>query len=179
MMKKAVIWSNIDLDFENWKEDLKEDYPDVSDEGLMDIMYETNNFYLSDIISQTDHETNQPIIVFAKIGRWNGKVNAYKVIDTGIGTGNLSDCFNDSFKSNDEYNEWYVDENNDLKCDGIHHDGSNEYLFRVFKDNFDEEMRDEFCDKLLYGDNFSYENICKATESIGEKVCELCGCSLS
>ena len=41
--KHFIIWSDINLDFEDWKDDLSEQYPDLSEEELMQIMYERNN----------------------------------------------------------------------------------------------------------------------------------------
>ena len=41
--EKRVIWSNIDLDLKDWVDDLREQYPDYTEEQLTDIMHDTNN----------------------------------------------------------------------------------------------------------------------------------------
>ena len=45
-MKKVedrhIIWSNENLDLDDWREDLQEQYPDCSEDELYRIMCETN-----------------------------------------------------------------------------------------------------------------------------------------
>lgn len=43
-----VIWSNRDLDYDDWKDDLEAEYPDLSDNERYALMYEINNGYLED-----------------------------------------------------------------------------------------------------------------------------------
>ena len=45
---RHVIWGNINLNLEDWIDDLKEEYPDFSDDELREKMYEINNSYLED-----------------------------------------------------------------------------------------------------------------------------------
>ena len=45
--EKRMIWSNTDLDLKDWAE-LREEYPDYTEEQLTDIMHDTNNGYLDD-----------------------------------------------------------------------------------------------------------------------------------
>lgn len=45
---RHIIWGDINLDFEDWKDDLSEQYPDLSEEELMQKMYEINADYLDD-----------------------------------------------------------------------------------------------------------------------------------
>ena len=53
MKDKHIIWTDIHLDFEDWKDDLQEKYPDASEDELIFKMYEINNEYLND---ETDIE---------------------------------------------------------------------------------------------------------------------------
>ena len=46
-MKKHIIWSST-INFEDWKDDLKEYYPNLSEDELYDIAVETNDKYLND-----------------------------------------------------------------------------------------------------------------------------------
>ena len=44
---KHIIWSDYNLDFEDWREDLAEQYPGLPESELIDIMYKTNADYLA------------------------------------------------------------------------------------------------------------------------------------
>lgn len=46
-MKKHIIWSST-INFEDWEDDLKENYPNLSEDKLYDIAVETNDEYLND-----------------------------------------------------------------------------------------------------------------------------------
>lgn len=43
--QKHIIWSNIDLDLDDWYDDLHEEYPALGEEGLRDMMYQYNFEY--------------------------------------------------------------------------------------------------------------------------------------
>ena len=51
-----------------------------------------------------------------------------------IPSGNIRDCL----YADTDYTEWYVDKYGDLRADAIHHDGTNHYLYRVFKEGVSE-----------------------------------------
>ena len=123
---KNIIWSDIDLNFDDWKEDLKAEYPEMNDDQLYNLMYEINGGYLEDERINLDIQLSKPIIVIADLGLWNGRKSGYKMIDSG----NIKDCL----YSDCDSNEWYVDQKGDLRCTAIHHDGTNHYLYRVIKD---------------------------------------------
>lgn len=46
--KRFVIWSNYDLDYDDWKDDLLDEYPELSERERMELMYEINGDYLDD-----------------------------------------------------------------------------------------------------------------------------------
>ena len=46
--QKHLIWSNFDLDYEDWRDDLEAEYPELSEQERMDLMHEINNNYLDD-----------------------------------------------------------------------------------------------------------------------------------
>ena len=48
MDDRHVVRSNENLDLEEWRADLEEEYPGYSDDELYEIMCDTNNSYLSD-----------------------------------------------------------------------------------------------------------------------------------
>ena len=46
--QRHIIWSNHELDYEDWKDDLEKEYPDLSDDERYSLMYEINDGYLDD-----------------------------------------------------------------------------------------------------------------------------------
>ena len=123
---RHIIWSDISLDLDDWRESLEELYPGYSDDELYDIMVKSNAENLYDERVNLNIQLSQPIIVIGDLGRWNGRVAGYKMIDSG----NIKDCL----YSDTDYTEWYVDKYGDLRADAVRHDGTNHYLYRVFKD---------------------------------------------
>ena len=41
--QRHLIWSNYDLDYEDWRDDLEEDHPELTEDERMALMYEINN----------------------------------------------------------------------------------------------------------------------------------------
>jgi hypothetical protein len=166
---RRIIWSNMHLDFEDWEEDLRSDNPDMSDDDLYNLMCETNNDYLDDERINLNVQLTQPIIVIADLGRWNGRFQGYRMIDSG----NISDCL----YSDTDYTEWYVDKDGELRCDAAHHDGTNHYLYRVFKDGIDDEKIEDLQDKI-YSGTVTQEDIDAVTEPIGTEIAKIYGFDL-
>lgn len=81
------------------------------------IMVKSNAENLYDERVNLNIQLSQPIIVIGDLGRWNGRVSGYKMIDSG----NIKDCL----YSDTDYTEWYVDKYGDLRADAVHHDGTN------------------------------------------------------
>ena len=83
---RHIIWSNQNLDVDDWREDYKEflkaneldDNPN-DEQALYEWMVETNGDYLYDERANLNIQLSQPIIVIGDIGRWNGRVMGYKV----------------------------------------------------------------------------------------------------
>lgn len=113
---RHIIWSDIHLDFEDWRADLEEQYPDLSEDELIQKMYEINSEYLGDERMNLNVQLSQPILVVADIGRWDGRYDGYAEIKTG----NIKDCL----YSEMDMCEWYVDKYGDLRADAVHHDGT-------------------------------------------------------
>lgn len=122
---RHIIWSNYDLDYEDWKDDLEADYPDLSEQERIALMYEINGDYLDDERMNLNLQLSAPILVIGDLGLWNGRRMGYKE----IASGNIRDCL----YSDTDYSTWYVDRLGDLRCDAIHHDGTNHYLYRTYK----------------------------------------------
>ena len=44
--ERFIVWSNLDLNLEDWRADLEEEYPDASEDDLVRKMCEINDSYL-------------------------------------------------------------------------------------------------------------------------------------
>lgn len=127
---KHTIWSNMNLDLDDWRDDLLEEYPDCSEDELYHIMWDTNQYYLDDERANLHKTVEGVIVVIADLGLWNGRRPGFKVIESG----NIADILYDEAC---DYCDWYADDE-DIRFTGHHHDGTNHYLYRVFKGNPDD-----------------------------------------
>lgn len=75
MEAKHIVWSDINLDFEDWRDDLQEQYPTASEDELVMRMYEINDDYLDDERTNLNIQLSQSIIVIGDLGLWNGRVH--------------------------------------------------------------------------------------------------------
>ena len=167
---KHIIWSNLNLDFNNWKADLIEQYPKKSESELIDLMYEINSDYLNDERVNLDIHLNENILIIADIGRWNGRFSGYKEISSG----NIKDCL----YTECDYAEWFVDKNADFRCDAHHHDGVNHYLYRVYKDGVTSSQIDNLKNKL-YDGTATRADITRITNKIGNEIAKVYGWDLN
>lgn len=166
---RYVLWSDINLDFDDWKDDLQSEYPELSEDRLREKMYEINADYLDDERANLNRQFSQPILVIGNLGLWNGRANGYKVIDSG----NLKDClYTDS-----DMAEWYVAKRGDLRCDAIHHDGTNHYLYRVFKDNVTDTQIENLQNKIYFG-TATRSDITRVTKRLGDEINKIYGLDL-
>lgn len=163
---KNIIWSDIDLNFDDWKEDLKAEYPEMNDDQLYNLMNEINNEYLEDERINLDIQLSKPIIIIADLGLWNGRKLGYKIIESG----NIKDCL----YSDCDLNEWYVDRKGDLRCTAIHHDGTNYYLYRVIKDNVTENQVDRLLNRIYVGKS-TRSDIVRVTNRLGDEIGKIYG----
>lgn len=163
---RHVIWSNLNLDLDDWRDDFTEEYPDMSEDELYQIMVETNDDYLSDERVNLNIQFSEPIVIIGDIGRWNGRVMGYKMVESG----NIRDCL----YSDTDFTEWYVDKYGDLRADAVHHDGTNHYLYRVFKEGVSEEQKERLLDKIYFG-KATRADITRVTRRLGDEIGKVYG----
>ena len=161
-----LIWSNYDLDYDDWKDDLEENYPDLSDDERMQLMYEINGDYLDDERVNLNIQLSRPILVIADLGLWYGRRSGYKEIESG----NIRDCLYDEH----DYSTWFVDKNGDLRCDSVHHDGTNHYLYRTYKDGVSQEQIENLKWKLYNGEA-TRRDITRITRRLGDEIGKVYG----
>lgn len=163
---RHIIWSDINLDLDDWREDLQAEYPDLSEDELYQTMYEINGDYLDNERENLDIQLSQPIIIIGDLGRWDGRVTGYKMIDSG----NIKDCL----YSDTDMTEWYVDKYGDFRADAIHHDGTNHYLYRVFKNNASPEQIERLQEKIYFG-RATRADITRVTRRLGDDIAAVYG----
>ena len=170
---RHIIWSNMNLEADDWRDSYKEYLEinglddDPNDENkLYEYMVEANDDYLSDERRNLDIQLSQPIIVIGDLGRWNGRVTGYKMIDSG----NIRDCL----YADTDYTEWYVDKYGDLRANAVHHDGTNHYLYRVFKDGVTDTQIENLQDKI-YNGKATRADITRVTKRLGDDIAGVYG----
>ncbi|WP_304432654.1 hypothetical protein [Acutalibacter muris] len=166
---KHIIWSDYALDYEDWRGVLESEYPDLSENERVALMYEMNGDYLDDERANLNIQLPQPIIVIGDLGLWYGRRMGYKEIESG----NISDCL----YSDTDYSTWYVDKLGDLRCDAIHHDGTNHYLYRTYKDGVRDSQIDLLKEKLYRG-IATRADITRVTRRLGDDIAKVYGFSI-
>ena len=161
-----LIWSNFHLDLDDWRADLLAEHPDASESDLYQLMYDQNDSYLDDERVNLNIQLDGPILVIGDIERWNGRVSGYKEIHSG----NIRDCL----YSDTDYSTWYVDRKGDLRCDAIHHDGSNHYLYRAYKPGATEAQIERLKEKI-YDGVATRADIARVTQRLGDEIGKVYG----
>ena len=164
-----IIWSNYNLNLEDWIEDIKENHKDCevddsnwTEEMFYQEMIEVNDSYLDDERCNLNIHTGR-IIEIADVGLWNGRRMGYNLLDEY----NIKACLN--IKSGCEYAEWWVDSHNNLRSRQTHHDGTHYILYREVKPEITSDQLDNFCWKLYRGKATS-KDITKYTRALGKHV---------
>ena len=163
---RHIIWSNYDLNYEDWRGELEAEYPDLTDNERMRVMYEINDEYLCDERINLNIQLSQPILIIGDLGLWNGRRMGYKEIQSG----NIRDCL----YSNCDYATWFVDKRGDLRCDAIHHDGTNHYLYRAYKPGVSDSAKENLKYKL-YSGTATRQDITRVTRRLGDDIAKVYG----
>lgn len=163
---RYLIWSNVDLDYEAWRDDLEIEYPEMSENDRYQLMHEINTNYLDDERTNLDIQLLQPILIIADLGLWNGRFCGYKEITSG----NIKDCL----YSDTDYAEWYLDKYGDLRCEAIHHDGTNHYLYRAYKEGVSETQIENLKEKI-YDGKATRADITRLTRRLGDEIAAVYG----
>lgn len=153
-------------DYEDWRADMEAEYPEMTEDERYGRMLEINADYLDDERANLNVPMGMPILLIADIGRWDGRYSGYGVIRSG----NIRDCL----RSDMDDCRWYVDELRDLRCRAAHHDGVNNYLYRVFKDGVTTEQMDNLLYKIYCG-TATRRDIMRLTRRLGDAIAEVYG----
>ena len=140
----------------------------MSEEERISRMYEINGEYLEDERSNLNVQLPGPILVIGDLGLWYGRRMGYKEIPSG----NICDCL---YAGRDDlYSTWYVDKLGDMRCDAVHHDGTNHYLYRAYKPGVRESQIDLLKEKLYRG-IATCTDITRVTRRLGDDVARVYG----
>lgn len=167
--EKHVIWSSFELDEEEWMREIEASCPDLSEEERFSLIAQINADHLEDERINLNIQLSQPILMVADLGLWYGRRTGYREIQSG----NIRDCL----YSEMDYATWYVDRRGDLCCDAIHHDGTNHYLYRVYKDDARESQIDLLKEKL-YNGTATRADITRVTRRLGDEIAKVYGFSI-
>ena len=163
-MKKRIIWSNNHINLDDWKDFLEEEHPDVEDENEQyKLITELNDEYLYDERANLDKVLDGRILVIGDLGRWNGRVSGYKIID--------SQNVKDILYSDCDYCEWYSDGYN-IRSTQHHHDGTNYLLYRVIRED---RNIDNLLDAIYNGEEISNSKLNYYTKSLHTSIAEIYG----
>lgn len=158
--ERKIIWTN-NIDIEDWRDDIKEWYDDeeLTDDEIYEFASRENDENLECERANLNKELGKTIVMFGTLGLWNGTRTGWKLLK---GT-NLNDIFSGTCG---DYVTWYV-EDGDIRCEDIHHDGTNHYTYRTIK----EDLSDwEFEELLAEG-----KPIDELTEKLGHYASEVYG----
>ena len=153
-----VIWTN--NDYEEWKACMLEDGYTEEDCEL-DRYYDDCVNNLWDERANLDVPVDGVIVAFADLGLWDGRHNGAKVVGRYV---------KNILHSGNDYQNWYCDRFN-VRCDDIHHDGTNFLLYRVAKS---EEQAKKLVQAIAYED-MTEEQFRKATRSLRPYVAKVYG----
>ena len=169
-MKKRIIWSNIDLNPEDWRKDYEEVArenewdEDTSDpDNLWQYIIATHNTYLDDERYNLNKYLDGRILIIADLGLWNGRKQGYKIID-----GNISNILYDN---DADFIEWYADQYN-IRAAAHHHDGTNYYLYREIREDRNIQI---LLDDIYNGREISRSKLNYYTRSIRPYIAEIYG----
>ncbi len=168
MKNEHLIWDS-QVDYKDWKADMEENYPDLTEEERILLMYELNNEYLDDERSNLNIQLETPIIAIGDIGRWYGRVPGYKMIESR----NIRDCL----RSEMDDVRWYVDELGDLRSDEMHHDGRNYILYRAIRPGVTDHQLSDLQNKIL-SRTVTKRDVNRMTVRMGDEISKVYGWQL-
>ena len=169
-MKKHIIWSNRDIDHEQWKSDFVQHriecgYDNPNDFTDIDL-YEWIDWNLSDCLDDERANLNialdEDILVIADLGLWDGRKQGYNIIK-----GNVSNILNVRY----DFAEWYSDGYN-IKGVETHHDGTNYYEYRVIRKNRNIQ---KLLDAIYNGEKITRKKLNYYTKSLHPYVAQVYG----
>ena len=69
---------------------------------------------------------------------------------------------------------WYVDKLGDMRCDAVHHDGTNHYLYRTYKNGVSDAQIENLKEKIYRG-TATRADITRVTRRLGDEIGKVYG----
>ena len=180
-MKKYIIWQDTnfmtDEQIKQWENDIRimceEEGEEVPEGYAMNERIEEDNFIFLDDERINLGAINLPesILCVADLGLWNRRVGGYREIE------DLSEVLY-STVNGISYCEWYVDQYGNLRGTEAHHDGTNHYLYRMWKPETSDEQRENLLEKI-YDGKATTADISRYTVRLGDYIGAIYGWKFS
>lgn len=167
-MKKHLIWTNYELNYEDEREWMEEEYPELTEDQRIEKMYELNADNLDADRDNLDILVSGEILAIANLGLWFGRRIGYKEITSR----RISDCLYSD--NSTEYATWWVDERGDLCAEFIHHDSRNYITYREWKEDVSETQKENLKVKLMRGEA-TRKDITRITRKLGDRIAAFYG----
>ena len=159
---KRIIWTS-ETNIEDYREFFEEQ--DITSENEQyECLDEMNRIWLKDRRKELDVKLKENIVILADLGLWFGRRDGYKEIGNNISK---------ALYTNDDYITWYVDRY-DMRGDGAHHDGSNHYLYRVWKNGITDTQKENFLNKWASG-KATRKDVTRYTKSLRPYIANVYG----
>ena len=159
---KRIIWTS-ETNIEDYREFFEEQ--DITGENEQyECLDEMNRIWLENERKNLDIELEENIVILADLGLWFGRRDGYKEIGNNI---------SGALYTNDDYITWYVDRY-DMRGDGAHHDGSNHYLYRVWKNGITDAQKENFLNKWA-SEKATRKDVTRYTKSLRPYIANVYG----
>lgn len=167
-MKKHLIWSDYNLDYEKEREWMEEECPELTEDERIRLMYEMNVDDLEETRDNLDIPLAGGILAIGNLELWFGRRTGYKEITSR----RISDCLYSD--NSTEYATWWVDGREDLCAEFIHHDGTNYVTYREWKEGVSETQKENLKVKLMRG-KATRKDITRITRKLGDRIAAFYG----
>ena len=156
------------MDYEKEREWMEEEYPELTEDERIKLMYEMNSDDLEETRDNLDIQLAGAILAIGNLGLWFGRRTGYKEITSR----RISDCL---YSDRDtEWATWWVDERGDLCAEFIHHDGTNYVTYREWKEGVSETQKENLKEKLYRGEA-TRKDITRLTRRLGAEIAAFYG----
>ena len=148
-----------------------EEYPDFTrNERIKLALDQINNWDWDDFCQQLQGVTTDGgiILAIADLGRWNGRFQGYRVINSN----KIASCL--SGIGHYDYINFHTDSVGDFKLEGVHHDGRDYITYREVKETTTDNQLDRLTQKIYDGEA-TRADITRYTRGIGKKVAKALG----
>ena len=144
-MERYVIWSNLDLKLDDWRERVLAESPALAgDEAAMEKrMVELNNLRLLDARINFDEELDGPIMAVGEVRVGEETAPVYKLYPSGNPTS--------IFYTDSPLAEFAVDEDGELRSFHQYPGGTITVRYRVFKQNTEPAILERLCELAAKG----------------------------